>query len=525
MSFFNSTAAPPIESSKFVFKPVHIRSFKQGELVPVQCMECMPGDKIELSTINNLRFLPLVAPVMGKYKVRVDHFAVPHRIMYPEFDTWISQQSSELWPFITGLNSLEPGSLGDYLGYPSAGAVAADYEVAAYRAMGFCMIYNEFYRDQNVVNTIGPEDGLIPGNNNANGSLLDVLQARPPGVAFERDYWTSGLPFPQKGPDVAIPIFGSDGVGTVELAPDGIGDIPTYKNEDRDGPASIGNVATTGGDASQTAGGQPAFYDPEGSLIVNGDEAGTIRALRLANALQKIYELMARGGTRFREFIRAFYGETTLDARVDVPELLGRTEQWMQTTEVLSTAQTIDGSGNDVPVGQLAGHGISTGGGSSFYYHATEHCYIYTLISVIPQNLYQDYVPRDLIRKEPFDFPMPHLQHIGEQAVTVAEIWAGYADVGGITREELDETFCYQQRYGEMKYLPSTVAGEFKTTLDFWHPGRKFNNKPLYNAEFLDARNAPTRIFADTEGDHILAEINFHINCIRKLSKYSNPDL
>lgn len=490
-----------------------------GGLYPTCAMDCVPGDKVKISTETMLRFAPLIAPVMHKVNVTTHYFFVPNRILWPNWEQWITGNLDVTPPYGYFYNT-PVKSLGDYLGlpteaadngfeFPSANAqIFSPFSIAAYNK-----IWNEYYRDQNLQEPL--VDTLTDGYND----IMDDY--RVGGVrqrAWQHDYFTSCLPWAQKGDAVTIPIGEFTDV-PIEYTNDGTNNQLTFTRL-----ASNGNQINVVGMYSEDAGGQSGVLKDTNAVRINIDnsanlkaktseltaEAADINSLRRAFRLQEWLERNARGGTRYIESILAHFGVKSSDARLQRPEYLGGSKGKMVISEVLSTAETT------APVGQMAGHGISVSGGNEFQYNVEEHGWIIGLISVTPDTAYQQGLHRSLNKFDRLDYFWPTFANIGEQEVKAKEIY-GASEYG-------DAVFGYVPRYAEYKYMNSRVAGEMKTSLDYWHLGRIFAEEPNLNGDFISCEPS-TRIFAveDPEVDNIYAHIFNNIKAIRKMPKYGTP--
>jgi len=525
-NLFNSIQLPKIGSNVFDLSHDVKMSFKMGGLYPTCAMDCVPGDKVRISTETMLRFAPLIAPVMHKVNVTTHYFFVPNRILWPNWEQWITGNLDVTPPYayyaeLSGETniSIPVKSLGDYLGLPTEAQsngylfpdrnaqIFSPFSIAAYNK-----IWNEYYRDQNLQTSL--VDSLVDGPNilfNASGLTGDNVQSR----AWQHDYFTSCLPWAQKGDAVTIPI----------------GDFTDVPIEYTSGQLNVTRDAGTGSALnvssmySTTKFGEPgALVDGTTEATLNIDnsasltaktseltaEAADINSLRRAFRLQEWLERNARGGTRYIESILAHFGVKSSDARLQRPEYLGGSKGKMVISEVLSTAETT------APVGQMAGHGISVSGGNEFSYKVEEHGWIIGLISVTPDTAYQQGLHKSLDKFDRLDYYWPTFANIGEQEVKAKEIYA--------SSEFGDTVFGYVPRYAEYKYMNSRVAGEMKTSLDYWHLGRIFAEEPNLNGDFISCEPS-TRIFAveDPDVDNIYAHIFNNIKAIRKMPKYGTP--
>jgi hypothetical protein len=513
-NLFNSIQLPKVGSNVFDLSHDVKMSFKMGGLYPTCVMECVPGDKVKIGTETMLRFAPLIAPVMHKVNVTTHYFFVPNRILWPNWEQWITGNLDVQAPWFRLFPSPASGgfhikSLADYLGYPTLltpnGAaypdpdaqVGSPFPVAAYNK-----IYNEYYRDQNLQSPI--LDVLTDGENDPFRNLAAGSVRKR---AWQHDYFTSCLPWAQKGDAVTIPIgdvtinYNADTGGTVMRQVDGT----PYTNQTDLRYSDAGGQPRAGGVTGTR-------YNIDNSSQLSGTaEAADINSLRRAFRLQEWLERNARGGTRYIESILAHFGVKSSDARLQRPEYLGGSKGKMVISEVLSTAETT------LPVGNMAGHGISVSGGNEFKYSVEEHGWIIGLISVTPETAYQQGLHRSLSKLDRLDYFWPTFANIGEQEVLGKEIYANGANIG--------DTFGYVPRYAEYKFLNSRVAGEMKTSLDYWHLGRKFSAAPNLNGAFVEC-DPSTRIFAveDPNVDNIYGHIFNNIKAIRKMPKYGTPN-
>jgi hypothetical protein len=496
-------------------------SFKFGELVPTTVIEMLPGDTWASSPETLLRMAPLVAPTMHKVDATTHYFFVPNRIVWNNWEKFITDPDSGIeHPYIENINGFVPGSIADYMGLPTETNIATENEkVNAIPFAAYFKIYDDWYRDQHVGEPIlidTPQEGLGDGNNSTIGGNSAALNASisqpPPSRSWARDYFTGAGQTPTFGVDIAIPIF-KDGDGVVDMASDYAFYDPTFR--DAAGNNIFSGDVTTDAVGRVQVGTTQAFYEPKETLVVPASEAGTIKMLREAIERQHFYEKQAYSGGRYNETVKAHFGANLRDARINRPELIGTVNQTFSISEVLSTAETVD-----APIGQMAGHGISAKKGRTFKYTAPEHGYIIGIISVRPKTAYQQGIPRHFSRQDFFDYCWPNFQNVGEQAILMKELYTG-SDITAAS--ELDEVFAYQRKYAEYMTTPSSVHGDFRTTLNYWTMSRIFTLKPQLNYDFLAASKATTRIFADETGDHIWAYVMNNTAVTRPLAKYTLP--
>lgn len=498
-NIFNTIQLTNPKSNVFDMSYDHKLSCKMGFLVPVHIQDCIPGDRISMGTDSLLRFAPLIAPVMHRVNVTVHHFAIPKRLIWPNWEKFITGgQDPEEMPSLPFFQNqlFGAGSLADYMGLPVDETID---KVSAMPFAAYQMVYNEYYRDQNLIEEV--DFALIDGNNNLNAGNLIALRRR----AWEHDYFTASLPFAQKGPAVSIP------VGEFN-------DVPVAVNS---GPGTVQFVATNSNPYAALS--TTPIQDPDvpipndymfarTSMLDAG--AATINNLRVAFRLQEWFERNARGGTRYKEAILAHFGVRTSDARLDRPEYLGGSKQPMVISEVLQTSES-----SETPQANMAGHGVSAGSGKNFRCFIEEHSFIISIMSILPVTAYQQGIPKIFSMFDRLDYPFPVFAHLGEQEVKNREIYYKFDD--GVAN---DLTFGYIPRYADYRYIASRVSGEFKTTLSYWHMGRIFASRPSLNQSFVEA-DPTTRIFAveDPEADHIYAHLFHRIKAVRKLPKFGTP--
>lgn len=365
-------------------------------------------------------------------------------------------------------------------------------------------IYNEYYRDQNLVAEV--DYTLNDGNNNGRPELL-ALRKR----AWEHDYFTAALPFAQKGDAVELPLGN-------------FGDVPVVFNSDTGSSLEWMTTKQPGATPFQVEADiedYPAdpLYPPghpfaKTSLLQAG--AALVSDVRRAFRLQEWLERAALGGTRLKEFIWAMFGVHSPDQRLQRPEYITGSKTPIVISEVLSTAETAT-----APQGNMAGHGFAAVGGNYGGYFVQEHGYIMGIMSIMPRTAYQDGIPKHFLKyNDAFEHYFSQFARIGEQAIQNREIFAYQ-----LTANQ-GETFGYVPRYAEYKFEPNRVAGEFRASLDFWHWGRKFGVAPALNQEFIEC-NPDTRIWAviDPDADHLYVHKLHKIRAVRGMPKFGTPSI
>lgn len=504
MNLFNSIKLLKPKSNVFDLSHDVKLSCNMGQLVPIMCMEAVPGDKFNISCESLIRFAPLVSPVMHRMDVTMHYFFVPNRILWPNWESFITNGQTgtspgpvPAFPFIT-MDAGNYTDLADYLGIPTP--IGANTEnISALPFAAYQKIFNEYYRDQNLVTAV--IDQLVDGDNTASAALLNIQRR-----CWEHDYFTASLPFAQKGDSVEIPL------GTVELDPTTQGTAQLVRNAlDHSLSANAPLSALTSGELGEdTIIDVEKVIDPNGTLIV---EPTTINDLRRAFKLQEWLEKNARGGTRYIEHILSHFGVKSSDKRLQRPEYITGTKSPVVISEVLNTTGT-----TELPQGNMAGHALSVTSGQYGNYYCEEHGYIIGIMSILPKTAYQQGIPKHFLKtSDPFQYFWPSFANIGEQEVLKKELYAFQGAPGS-------DTFGYVPRYAEYKFENSRVAGDFRTSLNFWHMGRIFDAAPSLNSDFV-LSDPTTRIFAVEAEDEnpIYAHVYNKIKAVRKMPKFGTP--
>ncbi|MEM2002686.1 MAG: major capsid protein [Candidatus Methanomethylicaceae archaeon] len=478
-----------MKRSKHSLSNYKLFSCDMGELIPCGITEVLPGDTLQHATSVLLRCSPLLAPVMHPVRVRVHHWYVPFRLIWDDWEEFITggpdgMDDSEFPTMKAGNTSgYAVGSLCDYLGVPP-GVPGLEHSALPIRA--YQLIFNEWYRDQDLQSEVAI----------STASGLDTTTSRGlRSVNWEKDYFTSARPWEQKGPSISIPLGTSAPVVSD-------GSTPSVT-----GPSGDADFVANGADARFSVNigtGDVKWKNAGLEADLSGASAVTVNILREAMALQRYEEARARYGSRYVEYLR-YLSVRSSDARLQRPEYLGGGKQVIQFSEVLQTAQ------GDDPVGEMRGHGISALRTNRYRRFFEEHGYVISMLSVQPRTMYAQGLERHWNRRTKEDFWQRELQHIGQQEIFNKEVYAPHSDPDG--------TFGYQDRYDEYRRQPNTVAGEFRTSvLDFWHMARVFNSDPALNADFVKC--VPTkRNFAVQTNDLLYVMCNHSIQARRLVSK------
>jgi hypothetical protein len=437
------------------------------------------------------------------------YFFVPNRILWPNWENFITNTPLEqtgllpVAPYITMYpdNSRnEIGTLADYMGIPynlDTNINDNELQVSALPFAAYQCIYNEYYRDQNLVDPVVYKLG--DGDVDTTGNTADLLALRK--RAWEHDYFTACLPFAQKGAPVDIPL------GQVQFNPNG--ETPQIRSTVTGNLSATGDLLSTSGNFTVDQVGSNA-YDPNGTLQV---EPTTINDLRRAFKLQEWLEKAARGGSRYIEWIKVMFGVNSSDKRLQRPEYITGTKSPVVISEVLNTA----GIEGELPQGNMSGHAVSVSNGEYGSYYCEEHGFIIGIMSVMPKPAYLQGLDRFWSRlTDPTQYYFSSFANIGEQEVLNKEIYAYNAE------QEL--TFGYIPRYAEYRYQPNRVCSNFRTDLKDWHQARIFDQAPALNQIFIQC-DPDKRIFAVTDPgvNSLYAQVYNKIMSTRPIPKYGTP--
>lgn len=464
-----------------------LATFDMGKLIPVGIVETLPGDTIQQSTSMLLRMIPMLSPVMHPVVARIHHWFVPHRLTHTGWEDFITGGKDGLGsaiPYPTNAGTIvnTKNTVLDYMGVPPNSYAAG--KLSMMPLMAYNMIYNEFYRDEDLVTEVS--------------GISNVVQ----NVAWEKDYFTTARPWTQKGPAVSVPLGPG---GFAQVVPDpagGIAAYPTFKAPSGTPsgtltPQTSGNQPNIGWDVSTAAANNDLQWDDPGLVVA---ASPLINDFRRAFALQRYQEARAQYGSRYTEYLR-YLGVTPSDARVQNPQYLGGGKQTFSFSEVLDTA------GVGQPVGSMKGHGIAALRSNRFRYFCEEHGFIITLVSLRPRTMYNNGIERIWSRRSKEDYYQKELELIGQQSILNKELyWVnGAAD---------DNVFGYQDRYAEYRHQKSTIAADFRDVYNFWHLGRIFASGPVLNQSFVEA-DPSKRVFAVQTEDTILGMISHSVQARR----------
>lgn len=572
------SVAPQVDIKRSIFD----RSFQHkttgnvGDLIPFFVDEVLPGDTFVVDTAFVARMTTPIKPVMDNAYIDIFYFAVPNRLLWDHWEEFCGENNKSPWadeteyivPQLTApAGGWNKGTIADYMGIPIN---VANISVNALPFRAYALIWNEWFRDQNVQEPcfVSKDDATNAGTNaeaSANPANAE-LGGMPCKVNKFHDYFTSALPEPQKGDPVEI---GLSGVASISSVPSEYPWIPinaAYRLNELTNPIQFGidpvsdssadgllglytDQASTGYiremplyslDVLDSTGKGVSSIKPReitrSNLVVSPTQiaknlqadlstavAVTINELRLAFATQRLLERDARGGTRYTEVLRAHFGVSSPDARLQRPEYLGGKRVPVNMNQVLQ----MSASSEESPQGNTAAYSLTSDVSSSFTYSATEHCYILGLACVRTDHSYQQGIERMWSRKRRFDFYYPALANIGETAILNKEIFAQ-----GRTSGADDKVFGYQEAWAEYRYKPNRISGAFRSqydqSLDVWHYGDDYSELPTLSASWMAETTANvdrTLSVPSATEDQMIFDFAIKLKCARAMPIYSVPGL
>lgn len=506
---FSQIPRAEIQRSSFNRSHGYKTTFDSGYLVPFYIDEVLPGDTFNLKCSLFARLATPIVPFMDNMFMETFFFFVPNRLLWDNWQKFNGEQENPgdstdyLIPTIKNTGSFDVGSIADYFGIPTG---VNNLEVNALPFRAYNLIYNEWFRDENLQDSLPVEKGDGPD---------DIADYKLVRRGKRHDYFTSALPWPQKGPGVEIPLTGNAPI----ISSDGIGSRAITLGSVSD---PLGNVYQLYHDGNSvnpvTLGGLSSYASTHIEADLSAVTAATINSLRQAFQIQRLYERDARGGTRYTEILRAHFGVISPDARLQRPEYLGGSSSPININPVQQTSAT----DSITPQGNLAAYGLTSSRIHGFTKSFVEHGYIIGLVNVRADLTYQQGLQRMWSRQSRFDFYWPSLAHLGEQAVLNKEIYAQ-----GTSADE--DVFGYQERYAEYRYYPSLITGKFRSTyaqpLDMWHLSQKFDSLPTLSAQFIEDNPPVSRVIAVQDEPQFLLDTYFSLNCVRPMPVYSVPGL
>ena len=503
-----------MQRSSFDRSKGHKTTFDVDNLVPIYVDEVLPGDTVNMGMSAFARLSTPIYPIMDNMSMSVHWFFVPLRLVWDNAEKFFGEDivggdgNAPAKPIRTSnpTAGIASETLQDYMGLPVT-IPGLQYDELPLRA--YYVIYNEWYRDQNLQEKIAVDLGdqindwsILPGSNLDDVPLLKRNK--------RHDYFTSSLPWPQKGPDIALPIVNA-------FTPlDQFS--PIFENINTN---EIGDLQWNGTSVIHPASSGAGALKPNAEGF--NENAGTINQLRFAFAVQKYYEKDARGGTRYPEVLKSHFGVTSPDARLQRPEYLGANRTKVNVTPVAATFEE-DGGSNSRTVGDLGAMGtVSIGGQSSFVKSFVEHGYIFGILSVTADLTYQQGLHRMWHRDTRFEYYWPSFAGLGEQPVETQEIWAGDA-TGAIGRQRI---WGYQERYSEYRHAQSCISGLFRSyvpgTLHAWHLSQQFTEEPFLNDEFIQSNTPLDRALAVPTEPDFIGDFFFHTKWARPMPLYGIP--
>lgn len=537
-----------IDMSRSTFDRSHSlkTSFNVGNITPFYVDEVLPGDTFKVKTSKVVRLQTMLTPMMDNIYLDTYFFFVPNRIVWnhwKEFNgennesAWIPQTEYEIPQIVAPEGGFDIGTIADYMGIPTG---VDNISVNALPFRAYALIMNEWFRDQNLQDplVVPLDDSTVTGVNTGE-FVTDVAKGGLPYIAAKyHDYFTSALPSPQKGPDVTIPVaeagtYAVVGNGKGIALSDGthVGVVSSgWQYIDPGSAVGSSGFSTSSAFYSNRAIGVATADDLNGNLENSGliavssgnAQAATINQLRLAFQIQKLYERDARGGTRYIEILKAHFGVTSPDARLQRPEYLGGNRIPINVNQIVQQSAT---EANGTPQGTPVGLSLTTDTHYDFTKSFTEHGFVIGVMVARYDHTYQQGIERFWSRKDRFDYYWPVFANIGEQAILNKEIFAQ-------GNSEDDEVFGYQEAWADYRYKPNRVTGEMRSSapqsLDVWHLADDYDTLPSLSDSWIrEDANTVDRVLAvsSQNANQLFCDIYVQNRTTRPMPMYSVPGL
>lgn len=566
---FSDAPAMYMRRTKFDRSHVYKTTFDAGKLIPVFVDEVLPGDTTRMSVNYFARLATPIKPIMDNIYLDWFFFFVPNRLVWEHWQNFCFEQEDPddttdyIIPTVTttgNSGNAYIGSLWDYFGLPvnTSGNLSG---ISALPFRGVYLIWNEWFRDENLQKSVKIQKG------DTNEVLNSARSSEQPSWVFKsgtnivpglacpprgkrHDYFTSALPWTQKGPGVSIGLAGTASIvdptpGTGFLLHSTGTELAAIRAYGGDASSSGGRRITSGTNSiTFNRSGSNSDYSGIGGFAGNSDSNVTIKAqaastylgndsyvdldtssiftinsLRTAFQMQKFYERLARGGSRYTEVLRSFFGVVSPDARLQRPEFLGSFTKMVNVNPIAQTSSTNDTS----PQGNLSAYGVTAAKFHGFTKSFVEHGYIFGFVCARADLTYQQGINKMWLRSTVYDFYWPTFAHLGEQAIELREIYA---------QGSKDDTtvFGYQERYAEYRYKPSQITGKFRSsvtggTLDKWHLSQFFKSAPTLNEEFIVENPPIDRIIAVPSEPEFLLDVGFRYTTVRPMPMFGTPGL
>lgn len=564
---FSDAPAMYMRRTKFDRSHVYKTTFDSGKLIPVFVDEVLPGDTARMSVNYFARLATPIKPIMDNIYLDWFFFFVPNRLVWDHWQNFCFEQEDPddstdyVIPTITAGGNSENayiGTLWDYFGLPVNTGTLSGINALPFRAV--YLIWNEWFRDENLQKSVKIEKGDVNGVLDSNrktdqpswvfksGTTESVAGLACPPRGKRHDYFTSALPWTQKGPGVSVGLAGTASI--VDPTPDSgyllhsdhtqLAAVSAYGGDSSSsggrrvasGDSSItfnhygSGFSTVGGFAGNTSSSTTMSARPASAYLGNDSYVDldtssifTINSLRTAFQMQKFYERLARGGSRYTEVLRSFFGVVSPDARLQRPEFLGSFTKMVNVNPIAQTSATNDTS----PQGNLSAYGVTASKFHGFTKSFVEHGYIIGFVCARADLTYQQGINKMWLRSTVYDFYWPTFAHLGEQAIELREIYAQGTSA--------DTTvFGYQERYAEYRYKPSQITGKFRSSvtdgnLDVWHLSQFFKNAPTLNEEFITENPPIERIIAVPSEPEFLLDVGFRYTTVRPMPMFGTPGL